>query len=919
MKYAKTLVLGFLPLLLFSLVNLTGTVFAITESQMRGIQEVIGFCTNDRWYEQDSTFTTEDRTRIAALCNTSNAAELGAACEGDIRDLDSSKYYSSGSFFNDLCTQGADLDEQGNGAVGGNQVVARELAVNQPNVVIQDEDSPLNRAIRRAKTQSGCYANTNSSIPTAAICGQTTTQILALCSSGDINLPQYERTRDVCVILRDYYDEEAFSSVQQAAVALGQTGTNGDAVESCEEMDEFAWIGCPFLRGIDGALNWIQSNVEKVLTTDPSQFEDANVRSAWVAFRNISSILLIIVMLTMVISTALGFTFVDAYTIKKVLPRLVIAAIAIQLSWALTTFSITVINAIGQGMFGLMLAPFGGAEATDLPSLVMNSPGGQGFFNTLLLASVGAGAVALGFLGLLSLAFTTFLAVIIGFFVLVIRNMVIIICIIMAPIAIVSWITPGSNKVWNLWWDSFSRALLMFPLIMILFASGRILAWTTIQGDANGDAQVIGPESLAFIGDGIGLFIIVAAYTIPYFLIPFTLRFAGGLVATLGGFANDRSKGIFDRNKKFRQGQSAQNTAKLKAGNRFTGKGYIPGSRSLAKGFNRTSAGLGTGMSGNFGFGERGAQGIAQNREVAMLEGVMKSPKWNTVNQNDDALMAATYDNDAQARAALANRFGANDRSKTDAERQEARDRADTAVAAVQSSIGFGRPQALAAARQLVSTGTGYENLRDMSETLARASGGNATSAKSLAGFANSETKKVGRGDLAPSFGVLDSLVQAEGGYSGAPRPTDAAYNEATVKASRGQDAVTLLRGKKTEMQNLTGSLTSHLKTNVARSNDMSLHPDERKAAMSEVIQTAAQISQLDNNKTYASTENQAVVNAMLKDTDAERKALTPLVTPASPGDPSRGIPPTPAGAFADEWKRANPPPRDPRDPNLPS
>ena len=74
----------------------------------------------------------------------------------------------------------------------------------------------------------------------------------------------------------------------------------------------------------------------------------------------------------------------------------------------------------------------------------------------------------------------------------------------------------------------------------------------------------IASDRAADQGGTVGLvtsFVAFAAYIIPYFIIPFAFRFAGGLIGTLGGFVNDRSRGGFDRLKKFRQGQSDKRLA----------------------------------------------------------------------------------------------------------------------------------------------------------------------------------------------------------------------------------------------------------------------------------------------------------------------------------------------------------------------
>ena len=74
----------------------------------------------------------------------------------------------------------------------------------------------------------------------------------------------------------------------------------------------------------------------------------------------------------------------DAYTIKKVLPRLVIAVILIQLSWPLITTLINVINQVSWGLEGLMYLPFGGRDALDI-GVTLEKAGGGGIFAGLLL------------------------------------------------------------------------------------------------------------------------------------------------------------------------------------------------------------------------------------------------------------------------------------------------------------------------------------------------------------------------------------------------------------------------------------------------------------------------------------------------------------------------------------------------------
>ena len=53
----------------------------------------------------------------------------------------------------------------------------------------------------------------------------------------------------------------------------------------------------------------------------------------------------------------------NAYTIKKMLPRLIIAVIAVNLSWYIATGLLNVASIIGGATRGILLAPFAGFES----------------------------------------------------------------------------------------------------------------------------------------------------------------------------------------------------------------------------------------------------------------------------------------------------------------------------------------------------------------------------------------------------------------------------------------------------------------------------------------------------------------------------------------------------------------------------
>lgn len=526
----------------------------------------------------------------------------------------------------------------------------------------------------------------------------------------------------------------------------GDSGSGGNTGIDCDAVswNPLKWFMCPLLHLAESAVRQLDNLITYMLTFPTADYFDNSNNSlgnAWGSMRNLSLGLLVIAGLVMVISQAVSWGPFDAYTIKKVMPRLVFAVIFISISLPVLRLLIEFSNVAGVGIRELIERLFNA-----------NFSNGVTFNNgalTIGTVAVGAAGLSLGFLGILSLMGTAILAVLIAFLVLTARQLLILMLVIVAPIAIACYILPNTERVWKMWWDFFWRALVAFPIISAFIATGHAFAKV-----ASYSTTVPGSDST--LHDTLASLIAFAAYFGPYFALPFAFRLAGGAVGQIGGLVNDRSRGAFDRLKGFRKQQTAQNLSDMKYGKRFEGKSWIPGSRTAARAFNRSAIGVGTGFKGGFGFGERGRQAIDQTRRLGAAD-LLKSPEMQGIIHNDDALMAASYANASEAQKELTTRFGG------DAER------AERAVRAVQSSIGFGKPQSLAAFQAAVDTGTAFENLEDQVSTIARVGGGNPSSVSAMAGFANSRNKQVGRFDLAPGFANLDSLSQVAAGHKVLP------------------------------------------------------------------------------------------------------------------------------------------------------
>lgn len=341
------------------------------------------------------------------------------------------------------------------------------------------------------------------------------------------------------------------------------TGYNGEAAQednSCESNGNLAWMMCPVAILLDATFGELESQIQSLLLIESDRYRHADLEKAWINMRNIAYIILVPIMLVMVIGTALGFGFLDAYTVKRALPRMLIAVLFITLSWEITGFLVELTNVVGLGIKGLILTPFGlqdgGFAQVFNPTAVQSA--GQWVF-------LGAGALVVKFsstvLGIvISFLGTAALILLTIFIFLVARQMFIMALIVFAPLAILAWIFPNNDKLWKSWWNIFSKLLLMFPLIMALTSMGLVFA--TLVGP-NNEFGSSGGEHLASITKPLTK---VAAFVIPFAMIPLSFKFVGGVVGNLAGMAGDKSRGAFDRLKKGRAAKYSRGWKETKAG-----------------------------------------------------------------------------------------------------------------------------------------------------------------------------------------------------------------------------------------------------------------------------------------------------------------------------------------------------------------
>lgn len=657
------------------------------------------------------------------------------------------------------------------------------------------------------------------------------------------------------------------SSAEEDQAKLDANAANSEP--TCEsEGGALGWILCKLLGLGDDVLAGLDSMVNKLLIVE--DIDDTGLEKAWQALRNIAYMILVPVSLVMVVSTALGFDFISAYTIKRALPRLVIATVFIALSYDIVVFLVTLTNNVGIGIGNIITTAFGTELNTVTLTTVFNPPAagstaanvgqtavaGVGIVSLVTVGTIGLAAV--GSLGvLMSYVFVAIVGVAMAFFLLSLRQMLILFLMIMAPLAILAWIFPGNDKLWKLWWSSFSKLLLLYPLIMVLIASGRSFA-NIMPGD-----------------DMVHILIRLVAYVGPYFMIPAMFKFAGGAFATISGMANNKSKGLFDRQKKYRGQKMGQTWKDTKGGNRFKGGT----SENLRGRFNRGMQGAAIVGTGGAGINPR-----KWGRELTRSTSSAARTEQQDLMQNNEDIKQAMVDDDI-AKAVMHGGTEQDMRSYLQrtgrfSDPKELEDAVSVAKRAQQAGSSKAVKSAMAVG--LAGSKTGFDSHSEMYGAIVAAADGDTALERALL----ADTRKASEGvrpDLAaPGYTNQWNALQQVKGAMGTPvaRNVNAGVNAAMRREALQQTgAHAMLAGKTTQtVQREMAQLGGDFQAAVASGN------------IEGATDLASQMVAFRNASGSASPEARAYVNAMLQSAGVVEDAVNPDTGNAYSTDEQLGI-----------------------------
>lgn len=380
---------------------------------------------------------------------------------------------------------------------------------------------------------------------------------------------------------------------------------SGEPVVTCG-IDGLGWIVCPVMNFIA----WLNDSLYGILVNfvdiDPQIFGSVinsgtdGLYVAWNIFRTYANVLFVIAFLWIIFSqvTSVG---ISNYGIKKMLPKLIIAAILVNLSYYLCQIAVDISNILGYGLKQLFESIGGQIPVSDSATSAANEWSWTYWVGTLLAAGVGAAAVVVAALAIsFPVILSALLALLMVVVILIARQAIVVILIVIAPLAFVAYLLPNTEKLFKRWWDTFFSMLVLFPVISVLFGAGALAAKILATIDVGDDG---GAMKIAALGASV----LPLIATIP--LLQNSLKATGALGAKLQGMSKSANSRI---------GSKVKSESKLGRGwsaamaNRASRRASAQ-NRSIAKhGFTRGLAGVAGGKGYSATLADRAKQADAK-------------------------------------------------------------------------------------------------------------------------------------------------------------------------------------------------------------------------------------------------------------------------------------------------------------------
>ena len=318
---------------------------------------------------------------------------------------------------------------------------------------------------------------------------------------------------------------------QSAKIEAPEEEEGGEPKNSCG-IDGLGWLICPlmtFVATINDAAYGAISGFLDIKPAILSSGDNSGAKQGWDFFRNIANAIFAVIFLWIIFSQ-ISNVGVSNYGIKKILPRLIIGALLVNLSYYICQIFVDLSNILGHTLKDALESGAGGigtnSEATGVGSNLITGILGLTGAALFIALAVGLPTLAAGFLAIMTV-----------FIILIVRQAGIILLVAISPVAFAAWLLPNTEDLFKKWMKMFRGLLLVFPIISLLYGAGK-LAGAILASNATVDPN--NPDETMQL-------VALAATTMPLIATPFVLQNSLSSLGSIGAKIGKMSAGAHSR------------------------------------------------------------------------------------------------------------------------------------------------------------------------------------------------------------------------------------------------------------------------------------------------------------------------------------------------------------------------------------
>lgn len=312
--------------------------------------------------------------------------------------------------------------------------------------------------------------------------------------------------------------------------------TNG--LSSCA-IETVGWVICPTMRSIaklaDYGFTYINQNFMQIDYN--IQANDSGTFKAWDIMKNIANALFVIAFMTLIYSQLTGRGS-GGYNIKRLIPRLIIAAIAVNVSYYLCVVVIDISNILGNSILSILNGIADRVGTQLMPIGVDPNPDVNGTLTQITSSVLGRTTSAWVFLAPLA-AVTISVATISAatLILLIMRKAIIATLILAAPILFVAYLLPNLERFFYQGSRLFVQLLILYPIMALLLGAGQIVSATIVSVGANDTNYSVagdGYATLSGTGSAVTDMVAAAVAVLPLLGVWFLFKNMSSIMSTAG-------------------------------------------------------------------------------------------------------------------------------------------------------------------------------------------------------------------------------------------------------------------------------------------------------------------------------------------------------------------------------------------------